>query len=65
MSIIGYTPGGNPIFFGPFNKPRKTTKSDKNTRFSCQNTDCNHKTTKNQAAKNGDVCFSCKSQLKR
>jgi hypothetical protein len=58
MSLIGYTPGGSPIFFnGP--KTRNSVKSQK--LFGCEK--CKHKTTKNQLKKNGGKCHQCKHQI--
>jgi hypothetical protein len=58
---IGYTPGGSPIFFGGV---RLTVKKNKNKRYKCSDDGCPHSTTKNQAKKNGGVCFFCKAHLK-
>jgi hypothetical protein len=40
------------------------SKPPKNRRYKCSDPSCPHKTTKNQAKKNGGLCFTCKSPLK-
>lgn len=40
---------------GKISKPQR--------RYKCKN--CNNKTTKNQLKKNGGVCFSCKTPIKK
>jgi hypothetical protein len=57
MALIGYTPGGSPIFFGGSRGP----KPNKNVRFRCKS--CDHKTTKNQLKANGGKCWHCKRPI--
>ena len=61
MAVVGYTPGGSPIFWGN-SGPKKKTKGQKNTRFRC--TSCNHRTTKNQAKITSGKCLYCKNWLR-
>lgn len=57
--MMGYTPGGSPIFSGSFSTKRRKSGQPL---FACS-VDPQHKTTKNQAKMNGGVCVHCKSFL--
>ena len=59
MALIGYTPGGSPIFYncGDGFKRKKSQP-----RYRCCS--CHHRTTKNQAKKNGGKCHQCKDWLR-
>lgn len=55
--MMGYTPGGSPIIFGPTAKKAKSK-----TLYKCS-VDPKHRTTKNQAKITGGKCIQCKSWL--
>lgn len=56
--IIGYTPGGSPIFFGG----PSLKKTKKRVLYKCSG--CNNRATKNQAKSAGGKCFHCGSWLR-
>lgn len=61
MTLIGYTPGGSPIFFGA-RETRRPMRRCKNPRTKCQQ--CGHSTTRNQRKRNGNRCHQCKTEFK-
>lgn len=61
MSLIGYTSGGSPIFFGGSKKPSGNNKGK--VLYGCTK-NSRHRLTKNQAAKNGYMCNHCGAPLK-
>lgn len=58
--MVGYTPGGSPIFH---NVPGKTRANKSRVLYECSN-DPRHKLTKNQARSNGYNCSHCQHPLK-
>ena len=61
MSLMGYTPGGSPIFSGNFGSSKRASGSSKKL-YICS-VDPKHKATKNQAKSSGGFCMHCGSWL--